>query len=113
MRAILIGILTVLLLGGIAGTAYQAGLAQGAAGAAGTAVAAYPWVHPFFFGFGFLGFLFPLFFLFLIFGLMRAAFWGGRWGHGYGGHEGRSRMLDEWHRQAHERTAGTGDHTGA
>jgi hypothetical protein len=113
MRGILIAILAVLLLGGIAGVAYQAGVAAGAAatGAAGTAaVAAYPYMwHPFAFGFGFFGFLFPLLFIFLIFGLVRAAFWGGR-GYGYGMHRGGPRMFDEWHKEAHEH--GTSGSTG-
>lgn len=103
-KGILITLLAVLILGGIAGIAYQAGLAAAgtAAGAAGTAAAAYPYMwHPWGFGFGFFGFLFPLLFLFLIFGLISAAFRGGR-GHHYWD---RSRMFDEWHKEAHERGA--------
>jgi hypothetical protein len=112
MRGFAIAILAVLLLGGIAGVAYQMGAAAGAAatGAAGTAVAAYPYWHVGFGFFPFFGFLFPLLFLFLIFGLARAAFWGGR-GYGYGRHGGGPRMFDEWHKEAHER--GTGTSTGS
>ncbi len=104
MRGIFIAIVAILLIGGVAEVAYQAGVAAGAAaGAAGTAVAAYPYYgHPFGFGFGFFGLLFPLLFLFLIFGLGRALFWSGpRWG-GYG-RGGGPRMLDEWHHEMHER----------
>lgn len=104
-RGFALAIGVVLVLGGVAAVAYQAGVA--AAGAAGSTVAtAYPYMwHPFF-GFGFLGFLFPLFFLFLVFGLARAAF-GGGWGH----HDGRRRMLEEWHHEMHERHgSGTPEH---
>jgi hypothetical protein len=98
MRGFFIAIVTLLLLGGVAGVAYEAGLAAG--GAAGAPAAAYPYFwHPGFFGFGF---LFPLLFLFLIFGLARAAFGGGHWG-GYGWRSGGPRMLDQWHRELHER----------
>ena len=104
MKGFAIAILAVLLFGGVAGVAYEMGLAAAGAGAPGAAAGAYPYYwHPGFFGFGFFGFLFPLFFLFLIFGLMRAAFGGGRWG-GYGRHWGGGpRMIDEWHRELHER----------
>ena len=103
-RSIAIGLLALLLLGGVAGFAYEAGIAAGtAAGAAGTGVAAaHPYVsHPFAFGLlPFLGLLVPLLFLFLIVGLGRALFYGARGpDHGW---SGRSRMLDEWHRSAHE-----------
>jgi hypothetical protein len=72
-------------------------------------------------GFGFGFFLFPLFFFFLIFFVIRAAFWGRRWGHpghwgpGHpeeGGWKGaRSNRFEEWHRRQHEQDAG--DHPGA
>lgn len=104
MRGFLVAILAILLFGGVAGVAYEAGLAAAGAGAPGAVVPAYPYYwHPGFFGFGFFGFLFPLLFLFLIFGLVRAAFgWGGRGGYGrYWG--GGPRMFDEWHRELHER----------
>lgn len=106
-RGFALAIGTILVLGGVAAVAYQAGVA--AAGAAGaTAATAYPYMwHPFFgFGFGFFGALFPLFFLFLIFGLGRAVF-----ASGWGDHGGRRRMLEEWHREMHERHgSGTTDH---
>ena len=61
---------------------YQIGITQSIAAqvpAGAAPVYAYPYWH---WGFGFFGLLFPLLFLFLIFGLARAAFWGGRghWG---------------------------------
>jgi hypothetical protein len=103
--------ITVLVLVGIVGfVGYQIGIDQNVAAqlpAAGAPVAYYG--YPYHFGFGFLGFLFPLFFLFLIFGLLRAAMWGGRgWGshkYGYGmrgpwGDEARSR-IEELHKELH------------
>jgi hypothetical protein len=70
-------------------------------------------------GFGFV--LFPLLFFFLFIMLMRAAFWGRRWGgHGrwgpngpdHGGwKQGRGAMFDEWHRRQHDQASG--DHPGA
>jgi hypothetical protein len=90
---------------------YQIGVSQTIAtqlpaGAAPVAYYGYP--YGFGFGFGFLGFLFPLFFLFLIFGLLRAAMFGGRggWGHkgagymGRGWGDGRAR-IEELHRELH------------
>jgi hypothetical protein len=82
---------------------YQIGLSQAVAtavpaGAAPVAYYGYPYWH---FGFGFFGFLFPLLFFFLFFGLLRAAFWGGRgWKGGYGHGDHRSR-LEELHRELH------------
>ena len=58
-----------------------------------------------FFPFGFI--LFPLFFFGVLF-LMRALFWGRRWGGpGHGGWdsgrwEGRGGRLEEWHRRQHD-----------
>jgi len=70
-------------------------------------------------GFGFV--LFPLLFFFLFVMLMRAAFWGRRWGgpgrwgpHGSdqgGWKQGRGAMFDEWHRRQHDQASG--DHPGA
>jgi hypothetical protein len=70
-------------------------------------------------GFGFV--LFPLLFFFLFFMLIRAAFWGRRWGgpgrwgpHGSdqgGWKQGRGAMFDEWHRRQHDQASG--DHPGA
>ena len=62
-------------------------------------------------GFGFFGIFFWILGIFLIFGLIRAAFGFGRWGHGGrdwgnhygpGGYGGPRRHLEDWHRQAHE-----------
>ena len=109
------GIFLTLVIAAIVGVgAYQLGVAQGLA-TTGTAVAPAMYYHPFFFG-GF-GFLFPLLFIFLIFGLVRAAFGGGRgWGHRYGygrgpwGDDARTR-IEELHRELHgekPRSAGPG-----
>jgi len=108
-RGILITLIAVLLLGGVAGVAYEAGAAAGAAaGATGLAAHPYFW-HAFGFGlFPLFGFLFPLLFIFLIFAMVRALSWGGR-GHGYARGWGGRRMLDEWHREAHERGTGKGE----
>jgi hypothetical protein len=104
MRGFVIAILALVLFGAVGGIAYSMGLAAAGVPAAGAAPAMYPYYwHPGFMGFGFFGFLFPLLFLFLIFGLARAAFGGSRW-HGYGrGWGGGPRMLEEWHREYHER----------
>jgi hypothetical protein len=125
MRTILIGLLVLVLLAGAAGIgvyAYNAGVAQGLVQSGKVTVMqggpyAYPYAGPFFFhpffGFGFLGCLFPLLFFFLIFGLLRGIFWRGPWGwrHGWaGGHHGPwgkggvPPMFEEWHRQAHGET---------
>jgi hypothetical protein len=97
--------------------AYHAGVAHGLAEAAsgGQIVRVVgPGYGYGFFPFGI--FLFPLFF-FLVFGLLRAAFWGRRWGghdHPHKGPgpwgEGSSRF-EEMHRRLHEQTAG--DHPGS
>ena len=118
MKGFAIAILAVLLFGGIAGVAYEMGMAAaGAAVPAAAAAPAYPYYwHPGFFGFGFFGFLFPLFFLFIIFGLVRAAFGWNRWGgYGYGRRGGGPRMFDEWHRELHERekSGGSGSSAGS
>jgi hypothetical protein len=105
---------------------YQAGIAQGIVdagrypAAAAVPVAAYGWQGP-----GFFGILFGIFFLFLIFGLIRAAFFRGRydgpgWGHhgdgwgpgwskgpGSGGgpeswREERDRRIADLHKRLHE-----------
>ena len=83
--------------------AYQLGLSQGLATTipAGAAPVAYYGYPHWGFGFGFLGLLFPLFFLFLIFGLLRAAMWGGRGGYGgRGWGNGRAR-IEEVHNELH------------
>jgi hypothetical protein len=140
MRNLFIGLLVVaaLVVGGgiIAQTAYQAGLstavttaaASAPAGTVVTPVAPVP--YPYYYGgwgwgwghgFPFLGFIGFFLFLFLIFGLMRAIFWRGRWGgpggrggwggpgYGYGYGKGGNgdprshfqQTFDDWHRQAH------------
>jgi len=107
--------LTLLLIVGaglLGAAAYQAGLSAGLA-ADGTTVPrpgpGYGWYGGGFgFGFGFLGFLGTLVFFFLLFGLLRAALWGGpgRWRDGSGGPrrwEGRAHdAFESWHREAHE-----------
>jgi hypothetical protein len=130
-RRVVLGIFVVLLLVivavGAGGVAYRIGIAQGLAanpqlvapqGNGGVPVAPFYYGAPGFYGrpfgfggFGFLGCLFPLLGIFLLFGLMRAIFWGGRgwggrrgWGgHGWGGPEGQGvpPMFDEWHKRAH------------
>jgi hypothetical protein len=63
--------------------------------------------HPWGYGFGFGGFIFGIFFLVLFFGLIRAAFGFGRWGHrgpgGYskGGHGGWHDYMGAWHQEQH------------
>jgi hypothetical protein len=118
---ILIGVLVSLGVG-----VYQAGIAQGIVdagrypAAAAVPVSGYGWQGP-----GFFGILFGIFFLFLIFGLIRAAFFRGRydgsgWGHhGYGWGPGwskdagsgggpeawreeRDRRIADLHRRLHE-----------
>jgi hypothetical protein len=70
-----------------------------------------------FFPFGF--FLFPFLFLFLIFGIGRAAFWGGRHHHGdhdhpfgAGGWGDRRQAFEDWHRHQHDPTPGAGGSAG-
>ncbi len=117
-RFVLGVLLAVVLIVGAVGVsvyAYNAGVAQGmvdsgksVAPAAG--VAPYPYYggpfffHPFGWGFGFLGCLFPLLFFFLFFGLLRGIFWGGRWGWRHNRHweNGAPPMVEEWHRKMHE-----------
>ena len=117
---------------------YQAGIAQGVVDAgrfpAGATVPVggygYGWHGP-----DFLGILFGLFFLFILFGIIRAAFFGGRGGPGGWGHRGgyrhgwgpgwdkgdgpdagpgswradRDNRIAEWHRKLHdEETASSG-----
>ena len=85
-RAIALSVLALLIGVGIAVVAYNAGLNHTGpvAGRAWTTPpnAQVVYVRPWGFGFGF---FFPVLFILLFFGLIRAAFWGGRrrW-HGYG-----------------------------
>jgi hypothetical protein len=105
---------------GIGLVGYQIGISQTIATQlpAGSAPVAY-YGYPYHFGFGFLGFLFPLFFLFLIFGLLRAAMFGGRGGWGKGGPgymgrgwgDGRAR-IEELHRELHGEKPSSGGASG-
>ena len=111
-------IVTLIVVGIIGFVGYQIGITQNIAAQlpAGAAPVAY-YGYPYHFGFGFLGFLVPLFFLFLFFGLLRAAFGGGRgwgtrgsrygwYGHGWDGpgglvsDEARSR-IEQLHKELH------------
>jgi len=68
------------------------------------------------FGFGFFGLLMGLFLFFVALRALRVLFWGPRWGHmahmGHRGPWGRHweggvpPMFDEWHKRAHEASAG-------
>ena len=108
----------ILVIGAIGLVGYQIGVSQAIATqvpAGAVAPVAYPyWYGPGWFGFGFLGFLFPLFFLFLFFGLLRAAFGGGRGGH-WGGQgrwmNGRER-IEQIHRELHGEKPATGGTSG-
>jgi hypothetical protein len=99
-------ILALLVVGTIGLVGYEIGVSQAVATQVPAMAGAVPfgyWYGPGWFGLGFLGFLFPLFFLFLLFGLMRAAFGGGRgWGdrHRGGWTSGRER-IEEIHRELH------------
>jgi hypothetical protein len=82
-------------------------IASGAPIPAGYYSGAY-WGHP---GFGFGGFLIGLLFLFLFFGLVRAAFGFGRWGHHGGGYSkgrygGWRDSMSEWHDEQHGKAPG-------
>ena len=116
----------VAVLAGIGVSVYNAGVNEGLTEAARAAQAAgedpavvlppyagpygygYGWGHgwggP---GFGFFGFLFAILGIFLLFGLLRAAFGGGRWGGGGRGGPGvwgaREERIAEYHRELHKR----------
>ena len=119
---IVFGVLIALLLiagaVGIGVYAYNFGVAQGMADsgklvAPATGGVPYPYLyrpfgfHPFRFGFGLLGCVFPLLFFFLLFGLCRAFIWRGRWGGMHHRHwDGNlPPMVEEWHRKMHEQPA--------
>jgi hypothetical protein len=97
---------------------YNAGVSAGIATDVGNAIASgapvpagyyhgpyvgQPWGH----GFGFGGFILGLLFLFLFFGLLRAVFGWGRWGHyrrdgyGKGRHSGWHDYMGAWHEEQH------------
>jgi len=94
----------VLVAGGIAALAYQAGVSHGLAlqipsGAAAAAVPPYYFYRPWGSGFGF----FPIFFfIFLWIVVSRALFWRGRRWHRAYCVDGPP-AFEEWHRRAHER----------
>ena len=117
-RRWIVFVAALLLVVAVGGIAYNAGIAQGieqsgkivvpssggAAGAGGPYP--YPYPYPYYgwhrpWGFGFL--FVPLFFVFWIV-VVRSLFWRRGW---YGGGCGPRGRFDEWHRQAHERDAGT------
>ncbi len=107
---IVLALLVIALAVGIGVVVYQAGYAQGAVESgrinlppvASAPFVYAPWFyHPFGFGFFPFGCLFPLLGILLVFLLVRAVFWGGRWGgprHWDGGVPPR---FEEWHRRAH------------
>jgi hypothetical protein len=111
---VLVGLLAV-----VGVSIYNAGVSAGIATDVGNAIASGapvpagyyygPYVgHPWGFGFGFGGFLIGIFFLFIFFGLLRAVFGWGRWGHhdggGYSkfGRHGRwNEYMGAWHDEQH------------
>jgi hypothetical protein len=124
---IVLGVVVVAVLVGVGAGVYNAGISQGIveAGrvpAGATVPTGYGYgygYHPGFFGFGFLGLLFPILFIVLLIGIARAAFgggrrggWGGGWGpggHGYGRdgwHEERDRRIADLHQRLHDEQAG-------
>jgi hypothetical protein len=113
-RGMWIAVAVLVILGAIAVgvTAYNAGVAQGIeeSGRAGEVVRV---VGPGGWGFPFGFLLFPLFFIGFFF-LLRAAFWGRRWGGpGPGGRWGsRDEMVEQWHRRLHERDVQSGPSPG-
>jgi uncharacterized BrkB/YihY/UPF0761 family membrane protein len=113
-RGMWIVVAVLVILGAIAVgvTAYNAGVAQGIeeSGRAGEVVRV---VGPGGWGFPFGFLLFPLFFIGFFF-LLRAAFWGRRWGGpGPGGRWGsRDEMVEQWHRRLHERDVQSGPSPG-
>jgi hypothetical protein len=107
-------ILTVLIVIGIGSGAYHVGYLHGL-DANGSVQVVHTVGEGGFFPFGF--FLFPFLFLFLIFGVGRAAFWGGRHHRGDHGHDhaamgpggwggGRQQMFEDWHRRQHDPAGG-------
>jgi hypothetical protein len=109
------------LVAGIAGFAFNAGVARGIAmnipapASGGQPVPYYGYGLPYphmspFLGFGFLGLLFPLFLLFILFGAARRMMWGhhlagrisqGPWGEKGPGGDFVPPMFAEWHHRAH------------
>ena len=97
-------ILALLVVGAIGLVGYQIGVSQAIATQVPAAAAAAPvgyWYGPGWFGAGFFSFIFTIFVLFLLFGLMRAAFGGGRgWGDNRYGWKSRDR-IEQIHRELH------------
>jgi hypothetical protein len=107
-------ILALLVIGAIGLAGYQIGLSQAIATQVPVAAGAVPvayWYGPGWFGAGFFSFIFTLFVLFLLFGLMRAAFGGGR-GWSDGGHRGRwtsgRDRIEQIHRELHGEKSASG-----
>jgi hypothetical protein len=97
----------------VGAAAYQVGVSQAlvTSGQVVAPMAGGPYGYHYGWGMGFfplLGLIFPIIFIFLIFGLVRAAFGGPRWGRG-GPWMDRRTMAEEWHRQMH---ADSGDRPG-
>ena len=119
MRAFVAFLLFILGVVAVGAIGYQLGLSQAvsvvAPGAGGAPIVAPYYWHPFGFGFGFFGLLFPILGLFLLFGLFRALAWGRGWGghrgYGYGPWRegGPKAMLEEWHREAHGEKPASGE----
>ena len=117
IRGLFIAILLIAVIGGAAYYAYGAGVAQGLVDsgklvAPAAPIAPYPYygMHPFGFGFGALGCIFPFLFILLLFALLRGIFFRGHWGHhGHWDGEGRGvpSKIEEWHRKLHEQQPAT------
>ena len=103
-RSVAIAILTVIVALIVGAAAYSLGMGHGLATSGQVApMAGGPYGYHYGWGFGFfplLGLIFPILFILLIFGLVRAAFGGPRWGRG-GPWMDRRTMAEEWHRQMH------------
>jgi hypothetical protein len=92
----------------VGAVAYNAGLAHGITQSGKIVVAPgspaavpYPYAYPYYGWHAWGGFFYlPFFFIFMVFGLIRMLCWRGGMYRGRCGY----RDLDEWHKQAHERT---------
>ena len=114
---LLVAILLIAAVLGVGVYGYNIGVTQGLADSGklttpATGVPPYPYYGPFFhhpFGWGFGGFgcLFPLLFFFLFFGIARGFLWRGHWGWGHHVHHGDwdkgvPPRFEEWHKRSHE-----------